>query len=300
MTWSYAKRCLTTYLRDRTSVFYSLLAPLILLALYIGFLGKMQVDSIIEAIPQADPADARAATFAWVAAALLMVTCMTAPIMVAGQMVSDRVNRRLDDFLVSPLRAGALIGGEALAAFIYSMMVVAILGLICCLGLVGLGAELPSFGGWLKLLAGICLSAGVFAALSVLLGTLLPSDGAVGGAGAAFSSIAGFLAGVYVPVGVLGSEMTSLVFVLPFGQSAYLIREALALPSMRQLADRPEVLDELKRVYGFDLMIGGQARPGWIAWAGLLLFGLICAVWAVARIRRRFTRPGEVKASDAP
>jgi multidrug/hemolysin transport system permease protein len=283
--WAFAKRCLTDHMRDRSGVLFSLMAPGILLVLYAGFLSKMQIDSIQEAMPQVSTADARAATAAWVAASLLAITTLTAPVVTVSQLVSDKVSGRVDDFLVSPAPRRVLIGGAWLAAFIYALGVVLALGVICVVALVAMGATLPSLSGWLTLLAALALATAAFSAMSVLLGTMLGSEGAIGGVVGVLSSVGGFLAGVYVPVGVLGQGVASTVFALPFGQGAYLVRESLAAPAIESLGGNPQAVDVLREVYGFDLLIGGTVQPSWIAWAGVTLFGAVCAVWAMGRVR---------------
>jgi multidrug/hemolysin transport system permease protein len=282
---AYARRALLNYGRDKTAMAFSLISPVILVVIYVGFLGKMQVDSIVEAVPGATEAGASAATTAWVMAAILMVTTLNASSVAVSQLVDDRINHRMDDFLVSPLSRRSIIGGAWLAVFIYSMIVVLGLAAVCVAGLAVMGASLPTAGGIATLLAALTVSTAAFSSLNVLLGTLLPSEGAVGLVIALFSSIVGFLAGVYVPVGVLGAGMANLVFALPFGQSAYLIRDALTGPPMESLSQNPRAVSEIEGIYGMDFAFGGTTCPSWVAWAGVITLGAICFTWAMARVR---------------
>ncbi|MDR1295264.1 MAG: ABC transporter permease [Bifidobacteriaceae bacterium] len=238
-----------------------------------------------EAVPGASEADARPATTAWVMAAILMVTTLNASSVAISQLVDDRTNHHIDDFLVSPLRRRSIIGGAWLAVFIYSMIVVLGLAVACLLVLAVMGASLPSMGGMVTLFAALIASTAAFASLNVLLGTLLPSESAVGLTVALFSSVVGFLTGVYVPVGVLGTGMATVVFALPFGQSAYLIRDALARPAMETLGGSPQATDAIENIYGLDFVFNGTTCPSWVAWTGVIVLGTICFGWALTRVR---------------
>jgi multidrug/hemolysin transport system permease protein len=149
-----------------------------------------------------------------------------------------------------------------------------------------LDVPLPNWSGILAYLAALVLSLAAFCSLHLLIATYLPSEGAVGGVSAIFSSVIGFLAGVYVPAGVLGQGMTTAVFTLPFGQSGLLIRDALAAPAFNALEAPEKALTALRNVYGFELSIGGVARPQWIAWAGVALLFVVCSAWCLSRVRR--------------
>jgi multidrug/hemolysin transport system permease protein len=285
-TWLYAKRELKLYLRDPHGMFLSLLGPIILLVLYCLFLGEMQIGMMVEASPQLDRSQARAIIVAWVIAGLAMVSTLTAPTVVISALVGDRTSRRVDDFLVSPLTSRQMVGGAWLGVVAYSAVVVALVVGIGLIVMAALGVTLPTVGGLFKLAAALGLSLGAFSALHLLVGTVLQSEGAIGGINALYGSLAGFLAGAYVPPGVLGSATQNIVFAQPLGQSGLIIRDALASPSLESFALPAQVMIELRRTYGFDLVLGSQIRPIWIAWVGVALLGLVCAWWAIRRGRR--------------
>jgi multidrug/hemolysin transport system permease protein len=273
------------YLRDRATLLFSLMAPAILMVLYVAFLGKMQVDSLRQNLPGVTDSQALGATAAWVSAALLTITALTGPLVGVSQLVTDRTSHRLDDFLVSPLTRRELIGGLWIAVVLYSGTILMALAVICCVVIVLLGGQLPSAGGLAYAFGALVGSLVAFSMLHLLIATFLPSEGSVGAVSGLFSSVMGFLAGVYVPVGILGTGMASVVFALPFGQSGVLIRDALAAPSIDALPGGAEAVGAIRDVYGFDLIIGGNTLPIWVAWIGLALLAAVCGIWALARVR---------------
>ena len=97
-------RNLRLYVRDPLNVFFSLLGALIVLLLYVFFLGSLQESSISDAIPGADPALISGFVDSWMFGGILALTTMTASLGALGVFVEDAESGRFRDFLVSPVR----------------------------------------------------------------------------------------------------------------------------------------------------------------------------------------------------
>lgn len=67
-------RNLRIYFRDKTAVFLSLLSPVILLFLYLLFLGSLQVNNVAAQFPQAETRQITAFVNAWVFAGMVAIT----------------------------------------------------------------------------------------------------------------------------------------------------------------------------------------------------------------------------------
>ena len=55
--WLLTRRNLKIFLKDKAIVFFSLLAPLIVLVLYVLFLGRIQEDGLLAALEEEDGED---------------------------------------------------------------------------------------------------------------------------------------------------------------------------------------------------------------------------------------------------
>jgi multidrug/hemolysin transport system permease protein len=283
-----ARRNLTIYRRDRVSLFFSMLAPLILVILYFGFFGDMYKDSLATGEHPLPAGMADAFVDWWLIAALIAVTAMTTPIMGLGHMVEDKAAGRLTDFEVAPLRGRTLMAGYVLSIFVFAVI------MSVAIALAGLayaslkGHHLPSPGHLALAFAAIGLSALVFAALAALLGSFLASNGAASAVSTIFGTFAGFLAGAYVPVGLLGSGTASVIAALPFGQSAVLIRDFLAGESLDSLTAgaAASINSELRDYFGFTAQIGTWTVPIWVLWLALAAFGTVFASICAARSGR--------------
>ena len=95
---TFINRNLKMFFRDKTAVFFSLLAVFIVLGLYIVFLGDVWVDSFKR--------NKRCKNLmnCWIMAGLIGVTSVTANIGAFGIMVEDKSKNKIKDFVVSPMK----------------------------------------------------------------------------------------------------------------------------------------------------------------------------------------------------
>jgi len=105
-------RNLRLFFRDRMNVFFSLLAAIILFALYTLFLGNLQSASLETSFPNATSAELKAFVDTWMFAGIVGITSITTGLGALGVLVEDGASGRFRDFLVSPIRRGQLVLGE--------------------------------------------------------------------------------------------------------------------------------------------------------------------------------------------
>ncbi|MDR1442580.1 MAG: ABC transporter permease [Bifidobacteriaceae bacterium] len=282
-----AKRNIRIHLRDRASLFFSMLAPLILVVLYAAFLSAISRDSLASGDNGLDPQSAAIFIDWWLIAALVSVTSMTSPTMGMAHMAEDRASGRVLDFQAAPVSGRQIMGGYLLATYAFTLMMslaVAILGLGYALAK---GYTLPTPASLALALAAIALSALVFSAMGTMVGSMLSSAGATSAAGTILGTFSGFLAGAYVPIGLLGSGVASAISALPFNQSAVIIHDQLAGQSLTTLtADLPpSYYTELSSLYGFTAQIGSWTIPAPLLWLALALFGAVFATVCASRSR---------------
>ena len=81
--FSLTKRNMKVFLRDKTGVFFSLLSPLLVLLLFILFLGDLQIDSVKGALERSgvinlfDSNYSKAIAYNWLIAGVLGVSAIT-------------------------------------------------------------------------------------------------------------------------------------------------------------------------------------------------------------------------------
>ena len=98
---TFAQLNLKLFFRDKSAVFFSLLAVFIIIGLYALFLGDVWTDSL------SDLANARQLMDSWIMAGLLAVTSITTTMGAFGVMVDDR-SKKIDKDFASELLAEEL------------------------------------------------------------------------------------------------------------------------------------------------------------------------------------------------
>ena len=116
---AFTKRNIFLYFRDKTSVFFSLLAVIILIALYVLFLGDMTSKNL------PDFPSKKVLLMSWFIAGILSVASMTTTLASFGILVEDRANKTYMDFYSSPISRTKLVGGYIISALF--------IGFIMCL-----------------------------------------------------------------------------------------------------------------------------------------------------------------------
>ena len=98
-------RNLKIFVGDKASVFFSLLAPLIVLLLYVFFLKELQIDSAAAMFGDVpvDPALIEKTVNNWMLAGVVSVACVTVSFSAQEREIKDRETGVVADIKASPL-----------------------------------------------------------------------------------------------------------------------------------------------------------------------------------------------------
>jgi len=281
-------RNLRLFFRDPLNVFFSLLGALIVFLLYTLFLSNLQVLSIQQSAPGVAAGDIRAFVDAWMFAGIVAITTITTPLGAMSVFVEDAQSGRFRDFLVSPIRRGQLTLGYLLSALVIGVLLSLVVLLVATLylGLLsGLWLEplpLLASAGW------IVLSVAGFTALWGFVVAFVRTSGAFAGLSTIIGTVAGFVAGAYIAIGLFPDGVREVVSALPFAQSAMLFRRELAAAPLEALVGgRAEATAALSDFYGITLAVGDWSVPVWFAALVMLLVAVVFTAAAAVRIRSR-------------
>jgi multidrug/hemolysin transport system permease protein len=106
-----ARRSIVLFLRDKTSVFFSLLSSLIIVALYVLFIGKTYSAGLIKSSAFFTEKAANYLVYLQMMAGVMAVNSMSASIGAFGVIAKDFETRRADSFLLTPVSPAQLIAG---------------------------------------------------------------------------------------------------------------------------------------------------------------------------------------------
>ncbi|BAU96389.1 ABC transporter permease [Corynebacterium suranareeae] len=275
------RRHLRCFFRDKMAVLFSILGAIILLGLYVLFLGKLQIDSLSVDLPESARNEVEGFVFNWAFSGILVTSAITVPQAALGVLVEDRTRGGIKDFLVAPISRTTLTISYILAAVIVAMTILLIEFIVGSIGIAALGHLSVTLLGVLKLVIVLFVICLTFAAIAAFLITLVKSQGGMSALSSLVGTLAGFLAGAYIPPIALPTTVVHVLNFLPFSPAAMLIRQVIAAPALENTLFPPEVLNELQYGYGIKLEILGQAMTVWLA-VGIVaawgvLFGLIAA-----------------------
>lgn len=276
-----AKRCSLMYFRDRSAVFFSLLAALIVLGLYFLFIRDTLLSNFAEMIDPGFTADA------YILSGLMAVI----PVMTAGAvleiMVNDRSSKKDEDFLAAPVKPFEIAGGYILSSFIVGLSMGAVALTIIVAYLVASGCPMDAWGvlASVLLLIPSALSGSV---IMFAITSFIRSEGAFSGFYTVVSVAIGFLTGCYFPMGSMPEFMGAVSSLTPASQIGALFRDALAGEALEHSLGGagPAAMEEYRDLLGFDLSICGLELSWFACIAIAMAITAVAFAVAVAGIRR--------------
>ena len=247
-----AKRNTLCYFRDRAAVVFSLMGVLVVVMLYLLFLRNMLIDSAADVPGISSQVDA------WVLSGILGIVSVTTSAGSLQTMIEDRANNRDRDVKVTPMSPMEIAGGYIISTAIVGMVMSIITFVISVAYLAATGCPLYTSGILMSLvlLVPSALSGSI---IIYAITSFFKSTGAFSGFFTIVSVLIGFLAGIYMPMGVMPGAMQTIGSLVPASHMASLFRQNLGGASLDEIfngAD-PSMVTDFRTEMGYDLSIGG-------------------------------------------
>lgn len=228
------KRNLRIFFRDKSAVFFSLLSVLIIIGLYVLFLGDMLVRSM------PDIENARFLMDSWIMAGVLGITSITTTMGAFGIMVDDKCKKISKDFYTAPVKRSTLAGGYILSTFVIGVVMCLITLLLAELYIVFSGGNFLPFSALLKTLGLMLISVISSSSMVFFAVSFFSSQNAFSTASTVIGTLIGFLTGIYIPVGSLPESVQLAVKVFPVAHAASLFRQVfMSVPMADAFRDAP-------------------------------------------------------------
>lgn len=254
-----SKRNLRLFVRDKALVFFSFLSVIIILGLYVLFLGEIQVNNIKQSIGM-DLPEIDALVYAWMLPGLIAVASMTLSLGNMGRLVDDAQAENLNDFLVSPLKRWQLI----LSYLLSSVTITSVISVL----MFGLSIVIVKLKGgpWLNV-EQILQSLGVMilliissALLSLYIASWVKTQNTYGVVNSMVGTFIGFVTGAYMPMGIMPVFVQNMFNILPVSLGASMLRQIYLGPIMDKVfAQAPiEMVNEYRYFQGIDLKVFGN------------------------------------------
>ena len=241
MLFQMIRRNLKIFLKDKANIFFALLSPLIVLGLYVIFIGRMQTDGLLQALSEMGISGAekevRSFCDSWMLTGVMACACITVPLCACGVMIQDKMRGITADLLASPvpywLPRAAYFCAVVAAGIVLS-------GIVLCICFIWL-----AFSGWALTVGEVfgCIGTMILSVLSssgllVLLTGFLKTEGAFTGVNIVFGTVVGFLIGAYMPIGSFPKGVQYVTLFFPGTYSAGLFRNLMMRGTADLLAEK--------------------------------------------------------------
>lgn len=214
------------FFKDKLAFFMSLLTPIILLVLFVTFLKNVYISSLRALMPEGLEISQKILdgfTGGWLMSSIMGVTCVTLAFCSNIVMITDKINRNVSDFLITPVKRTVVRLSYFISNFITTFIVCFITMLaghayLACVGWYLSAADV----GWIVLNMVLCIAFGTL--LAGIVETFISTQGGISAVSTLVSSMYGFLCGAYMPISQFGEGIRNFVAFIPGTYSTVLFR----------------------------------------------------------------------------
>ena len=284
------KRNIKLYLRDKSTVFFSLLSSIIIIALFILFLGRVYIDntmSMMSDFGEVDKDSIQALIFSWILAGIIILNSISIPQMMLSRIVLDKEANITNDFYVIPFKRSILGLSYIASAIIVGTIITYISFIIGEAYIYMLSGQLFSIYTHLLVLLIIILSTTCFSSLMFLIYLFVKTSSTIGGLTAFTSSVGGFLAGIYISIGGLKGLTKDIISSNPLAHATALVRDTLMSSQIDTIFQEvpSETVKGFSDGMGINLYIGSMQLTNVHYVIGLLTVTLVCFGFSYLKLK---------------
>ena len=231
------KRNVKLFFNDKAMFLTSLITPMILLVLYVTFLGKVYRDSFLLSFGeniQVSDSVINGLVGGQLISSILAVSCVTVAFCSNFLMVQDKALGNIKDLTIAPVKSSVL----SLSYFVSSLLstlIICFVGAMVCLIYIGTIGWYLSFLDVLLLFLDIVLLVLFGTALSSIINYFLSTLGQISAVGTIVSSTYGFLCGAYMPISSFPVGLQKVLSFLPGTYATSLMRNHAMRGSLEAL-----------------------------------------------------------------
>lgn len=289
---SLTKRNFLVFLRDKTGVFFSLLSPLIVLVLFILFLGDTYKSNIVSmfdeyAIIAFGDDLINTLIYSWLIAGVIGVGCITVSFSAISTMISDRENGINKDYIASPIGKVKVYISYILGVFVITTVIMLIVTIVGIIFLLATKCFDVSFINIISIIATLIVGSLNASLFVVLLTLFIKSQGAHGAFTGIICAISGFLIGAYMPLASFPKPIQSICAILPGTHTAVLFKNEFLANSLNKVGEISiEAKEELVDVFSTKLELFGNSLNSNGMWIYLIASTVIFSILTIIFIKK--------------
>lgn len=265
---AFTQRNLMVYLKNKSSIFFSVLTSVIVLGLYLLFLRDNYTQPLIEVADQMSlglsAKDISLLSDEVIIAATISLSTITIPVTVSQNVVNDKEKRIDYDILSSPLKRWEIILGYFLSAVIASFALSSLLTTIAWIYLYFQPDTAVNTRNMLQIYSLNLLSSLSSSALYMIVVSFIQRQASFSSFYGLFSAMIGFIVGAYVPISQFPEMVQNIFLFVPQTLLTCLYRRLYTenlLDYLYQTTNHPAAagfLNEMKRIFSIDVTFFGH------------------------------------------
>lgn len=223
--WSLVKRNMKLFFNDKGMFLTSLITPMILLVLYITFLGNVYRDSLLQNFSMIEISEdvINGVVSGQLVSSILAVSCVTVAFCSNFLMVQDKALGNIKDLTISPVKSNVLSLSYYFAS-LFSTLIICLFATVICLIYIGITGWYLSVLDVLLIFVDVVMLVLFGTILSSIINHFLSTQGQISAVGTVVSSIYGFLCGAYMPLSSFPEGLQKVLSFLPGTYGTSLLR----------------------------------------------------------------------------
>ncbi len=266
------------FFRNKRGVLSSMFAALVVIILYIFFLG----DKMKQGFP--DMPDLDYLLNSWVMSGFIGIASMTTTLGMSSLMIRDREGGNLKDFLCSPMKSYQLTGGYTLSVYVIGVIMTLFTLAISEVYIVFKGGSLLDIVSLTEIIGVIILTVLASSAMIFFVVSLFRRSDTFHTAGSIIAPLMGFLTGIYIPIGSLPPIAQMVVKVFPISHGTVLMRQIMMKDAMSKafVSTPANTVLEIKQELGVNFQYGNVSDSVWLHI--LVLLGTVIVFYGLATL----------------
>lgn len=296
------KRNMIIFFKNKTTIFFSLIAPVLILFIYLVFMSDMQTELILDSYPNItlNKTEVNSLINSWLIAGIVGIASLTVALNSMFITILDREKKTINDFKASPINNINLTLSYFISAFIITFILTLSFIIIGNIYLIISGGNMFLFNFketiWIILLLIISTLSSVI--ILMFITSFFEKTSTAASFTGVFTALIGFLIGAYLPISYLPKYIQNIANLLPGSHVTALFRQVFMekiLSSNEFVSEIPKsFIIEVKNNYGYNLILFDHELSKsfmviYILLTSFIFFGLLIGI---NKIRDKSTKNG--------
>lgn len=251
------KRNMLIFIKNKTTVFFSLIAPILILLIYILFMGDIQLESIKNASLNNSLSDGQLMmiTNSWMVSGIVGLSCLTVGLNSLFIVIADRENKVVDDFIASPVKIINLTLSYFISSFLLTFTICFIFLLVGISYLYITNNIIFSLIELIHMFLLLIIST-LSSVITLMFITLFfKTTASIASFTGIFSALIGFLIGAYMPISIMSTGIQNVANLIPGSHSTALFRQIFMDKAFYEIRNDAsfEFINSMKEMFGYNL-----------------------------------------------